>query len=58
MNDPRTHEEFGAKWNEKWIYRDPEGEGYDVVVLWNRYDLLGAWRIHPGGHTEPEQLEA
>ena len=20
MNDPRTHEDFGRKWNEKWIY--------------------------------------
>ena len=39
MNDPRTREDFGVKWNEMWVYRDPEGEGFDRVVLWNRYDL-------------------
>jgi hypothetical protein len=39
-----------------WIYKDPEGEGFDRVVLWNRYDLLGAWRVFPGGRSEPEKL--
>ena len=58
VNDPRTHEECGVKWNEKWIYRDPEGEGFDRWVLWNRYDLLGAFRVKPDGSSEPEALDA
>jgi hypothetical protein len=56
VNDPRTAEDYGVKWNEMWIYKDPEGEGFDRVVLWNRYDLLGAWRVFPGGRSEPEKL--
>ena len=56
VNDPRTTEEFGVKWNEKWIYRDPEGQGFDRVVLWKRYDLLGAFRVTPDGAAVPEAL--
>jgi hypothetical protein len=58
VNDPRTSLDYGVKWNEMWIYKDPEGEGWDRVVLWNRYDLLGAWRVFPGGRAEPEKLPA
>lgn len=56
VNDPRSQEEHGAKWNEKWVYRDPEGEGFDRVVLWYRYDLRGIFRIEPDGSAEPEPL--
>jgi hypothetical protein len=56
VNDPRTTEEFGVKWNEKWIYRDPERKGFDRVVLWNRYDLLGVWRLSRDGAATPEAL--
>ena len=56
VNDPRTSVDFGVKWNEMWRYKDPEGEGFDRVVLWNRYDFLGAWRLHADGHAEPEKL--
>ena len=54
VNDPRTHEEFGVRWNEKWIYR----RGRDVVrvVLWNRYDLLGHFRVEPDGTATPEPI--
>lgn len=54
VNDPRVQEEYGVRWNEKWIYR----EGHEVVrvVLWNRYDFLGAFRIRPDGSAEPEPL--
>jgi hypothetical protein len=48
--------DFGVKWNEMWRYKDPEGEGFDRVVLWNRYDFLGVWRLHADGRAEPEQL--
>jgi hypothetical protein len=54
VNDPRTHEEHGVRWNEKWIYRDPDEAGYDRIVLWNRYDLAGVFRVHPDGSAEPE----
>jgi hypothetical protein len=43
VNDPRTHEEFGRKWNEKWIYLDEEGAGVEKIVLWLRYDFVGAF---------------
>jgi len=56
VNDPRTTEEHGVKWNEKWVYRDPERDGFDRIVLWNRYDLLGMWRIARDGSATPEAL--
>ena len=43
VNDPRTREDFGHKWNEKWIYLDEEGRSVEKVVLWLRYDLVGAF---------------
>jgi hypothetical protein len=52
VNDPRTHEEFGVKWNEKWIYLGGDGRTVERVVLWNRYDLVGAFRLVPGGGGE------
>lgn len=55
-NDPRTQEECGVKWNEKWLYRDPEGHGNDRLVLWNRYDLLGVFTLKPDGSVEPDSL--
>ena len=51
-NDPRTHEEHGVKWNEKWIYRAGDGESVERVVLWNRYDLVGAFQLRPDGSAE------
>ena len=54
VNDPRSQEEHGVKWNEKWIYRDPEEAGYDRLVLWYRYDLRGIFRVHPDGSVEAE----
>lgn len=56
VNDPRTHEEHGVRWNEKWIYRDDDGEGVERVVLWNRYDLKGVFRVSPDGEATPEPL--
>ena len=43
VNDPRTREDFGRKWNEKWIYLDEDGKSVDKVVLWLRYDIVGAF---------------
>jgi hypothetical protein len=42
VNDPRTTEEFGVKWNEKWVYLGDDGS-IEKVVLWLRYDLAGAF---------------
>ena len=42
VNDPRTHEEHGVKWNEKWIYLGDD-RSVEKTVLWLRYDLVGAF---------------
>ena len=56
VNDPRTHEEHGVRWNEKWIYLDAATGTVDRVVLWNRYDLLGVFRVSADGRAEREEL--
>jgi hypothetical protein len=56
VNDPRTHDEHGVRWNEKWIYLGEDGRSVERVVLWNRYDLAGVFRIAPDGSAEPELL--
>ena len=53
VNDPRTSEEHGVKWNEKWIYRGDDG-AVTRLVLWNRYDLAGVFRVKADGSVEPE----
>ena len=54
VNDPRSREEYGTRWNEKWIYR--RGHGVVRVALWNRYDFLGVFRIAADGSATPEPL--
>jgi hypothetical protein len=56
VNDPRTGEEHGVKWNEKWIYHGEDGEAVEQVVLWHRYDLVGAFRLRTDGSAEPIAL--
>jgi hypothetical protein len=46
VNDPRTYEDFSRKWNEKWVYLTEDGKAVDKVVLWLRYDLVGAFDAH------------
>jgi hypothetical protein len=58
VNDPRTHEECGVKWNEKWVYPGAHPDGSDRVVLWNRYDLLGVFKVRPNGSYEPDRVLA
>jgi hypothetical protein len=54
VNEPRTHEEYGVRWNEKWIYRGENSQEIERVVLWYRYDFQGAFRVKPDGGAEPE----
>ena len=56
VNDPRTRETGGVRWNEKWIYRRSHGDAVERVVLWNRYDFVGVFRVNPDGTLEPEAL--
>ena len=56
VNDPRTFEEYGATWNEKWVYCAEDGESIERVVLWNRYDLVGIFRLKPDGSAEAESI--
>jgi hypothetical protein len=58
VNDPRTHEEYGVRWNEKWIYLADADGSPARVVLWNRYDLVGVFRLSPNSAAEPEALSA
>ncbi len=56
VNEPRTTEEHGLKWNEKWIYRSEDGTSVERIVLWNRYDLVGVLRVGADGSIAPEEL--
>ena len=56
VNDPRSQTEHGVRWNEKWIYRGEDGDSVERVVLWYRYDFVGAFRFAPDGSAEPEKL--
>jgi hypothetical protein len=56
VNDPRTREEHGVRWNEKWIYLGEDGESIERVVLWNRYDLVGVFRLQSNGTAEAESI--
>jgi hypothetical protein len=58
VNDPRTHEQDGMRWNEKWVYLGEDGHSVERVALWNRYDFAGVFRILPDGSAEPEKLPA
>jgi hypothetical protein len=52
VNDPRTREENGIRWNEKWIYY--LDHGVRRIVYWHRYDCLGVLRVEAAGSVAPE----
>jgi hypothetical protein len=54
VNDPRTYTDYDVAWNEKWIYRGADGRSVTRIVLWNRYDLVGVFRIDADGAAQPE----
>ena len=51
-NEPRAVEENGYSWNEKWIHRGDATR----IVLWNRYDLVGIFRVEGDGSWSPEPV--
>ena len=56
VNDPRMHDEYGVRWNEKWVYPGAHGDGADRVVLWKRYDLVGVFKVRSDGSFEPDPV--
>jgi len=56
VNDPRSHVEHGVRWNEKWVYLREDGSGPGRLLLWYRYDLVGAFAIGPEGEVEALSL--
>ena len=54
VNDPRTREENGVRWNEKWVYLLPGGGRR--LVYWHRYDFRGALVESPDGALREEAL--
>lgn len=51
-NEPRTRQEYGVTWNEKWIYRGANGRAIERVVLFLRYDPVAVIRIRPDAGAE------
>jgi hypothetical protein len=56
VNEPRPMREGDVRFNEKWVYRNREGR-IERIVLWNRYDLVGVFRVDEAG-LHPESLPA
>jgi hypothetical protein len=56
VNDPRTRDEYGVRWNEAWVYPGAHPDGSDRVVLWKRYDLVGVFKVRPDGSFEPDAV--
>jgi len=54
VNDPRTREEYGIRWNEKWIYRLEDGS--QRIVYWHRYNCRGVLRVDPSGEIASEAV--
>jgi hypothetical protein len=54
VNDPRTREEQGIRFNEKWIYYLPHDE--QRWVYWHRYGCRGVLRRARDGSLGPEPL--
>ncbi len=54
MNDPRTREEHGIRFNEKWIYLLREGQRR--LVYWHRYDFRGVLLERADGSVEQESV--
>jgi hypothetical protein len=45
VNEPREREEYGMRFNEKWMYRQPPRDPADAaerIIYWHRYDYVGS----------------
>lgn len=54
VNDPRTREENGVRFNERWVYRLEDGSLR--IVYWHRYNCRGVLRQAPDGSARPEPV--
>ena len=54
VNDPRTREEYGVRYNEKWIYFLRDGERR--LIYWHRYDCRGVLVESPDGSIREDSL--
>ena len=54
VNEPRTFEENGVRWNEKWVYLLEHAERR--IVYWHRYDCRGVVIASPDGSVSRESL--
>ena len=54
VNDPRTREEHGVRWNERWVYHRTDGGRR--LVYWHRYDCRAALHESADGSVAPERL--
>jgi hypothetical protein len=54
VNDPRTREEHGVRFNEKWVYCLADGSRR--LLYWHRYDFRGLKIELPDGTVVEETL--
>jgi hypothetical protein len=57
-NEPRTREEYGVVWNEKWLYRGDDGRSVERVALFLRSDLVGVFDVGGGRDGDGEAADA
>ena len=58
VNEPRSHEEFGVRWNEKWLYAARRVGAPRRVALFLRYDLVGVFVVSADGSYRAEPPSA
>ena len=54
VNDPRSYEEHGIVYNERWTWFLPDGR--KRRLYWHRYDCRGALLEAPDGRVEEERI--
>lgn len=60
VNEPRTMEEHGLRFNEKWIYRcgDDPNEPRERTIYWHRYDFVASYVVTDDGQVRCEDAAA
>ena len=54
VNEPRSFDENGVRWNEKWIYLLEHGE--KRIIYWHRYDCRGVFSASADGSAHRESI--